>query len=83
MTKTENGTGRKNTRPTTALGGHAAGTQPIGEVRVAVLGIPSDCNCAWQIHGEKVDEGNYSGLYWWTLKYRHTFCEAFRRGEHK
>jgi hypothetical protein len=75
------GTGRKNTRPTSSLGGSEAGTRPTGDI--TTMSLPTDCKCAWQIHGERNPDGTYTGLYWWSLKFRYTDCEAFRKGIHK
>lgn len=67
--------------PHTALGQWKAGNRP--STRVETMSIPEGCLCAWDMHGAKNEGGFYTGLYWFTLKYRYTGCEAFRQGLHK
>lgn len=58
-----------------------AGTHP--ETRIDVLSVPEGCMCAWGMHGERMEEGGkYTGLYWFTMKYRYYECPAKRNGEH-
>lgn len=71
----------QHTSPHTALGQHAAGTRP--KETVTVLHKPEDCLCAWDMHGERNEEGFYTGLYWFTLKFRYTDCPSKRNGEHR
>lgn len=70
----------QHTVPSSSLGGYLAGVRPTSQVRM--LYRPEGCLCAWDMHGERNEEGFYTGLYWFILKYRHTDCRAKRNGEH-
>lgn len=67
--------------PHTALGQFRAGSRPT-EV-ITVMSKPESCLCAWDMHGERREDGGYTGLYWFTLKFRYNDCPAKRAGLHK
>jgi hypothetical protein len=70
----------QNTNPTTSLGSPTAGIRPTEPV--TLMSVPEGCLCSWDMHGERREDGGYTGLYWFCLKFRYADCPQKRAGNH-